>query len=324
MNPELETKLKALSRTGGQPSFALAYAAVEGGEDEDAARAELRRLVDTEGLLGPDPVVENDHVHVSAAKRPGFRGQILSRLENPSRRKSTKGETDSPITGRKTAERAREVLDAGLLEGASLLEEVRRESAASEPYATASDPSTDSEPDTGPEPRGAVPLVVLRRLSDLGPDAESIAGALSEILRRDGHVLAVADALDTRRREGRFMLRLALELGFRKSEKARALSREKFEERLETLKVYGAIPYGFSVEESRATGILSPDPLQMETVKEILELLSSGWDAQQVAHRLNAGKRRFRDGTPWTARRIRDVGKKRDGVYRLAIGRLRA
>jgi hypothetical protein len=146
----------------------------------------------------------------------------------------------------------------------------------------------------------AVPLVLVGRLEDLGSDAEGVGNAIEAILVRGAHLLIPSEALDTRTREGRGRTALAVRLGGLKGAIARERSLKELGRRRHGLEVYGPVPFGFERQGKR----LVPVDIHMESVARIRELSNRGVASFEIAMLLNGERRRWKDGSFWTGRRV--------------------
>jgi hypothetical protein len=145
-----------------------------------------------------------------------------------------------------------------------------------------------------------IALVVVERFEDLGADAEAIGAAVQEIVGRGAHLLMPAEGIDTRTKEGRGRAAVALRLADIRTTAARERSLRELEERRSGLEVYGPVPFGFE----RLGRKLVPVPQALEAVTRARELAGRGLSRFEIALALNREGRSWKNGTPWTARRV--------------------
>jgi hypothetical protein len=257
-------------------------------EGEAELAAELGNLLRREGIAdGGDVLAEVADPFVGAAQRPLFRSRLLPWI------KTARRADPAPGTSAAQDRRDLESIAAGL---AGFLDQLDQPGAKFRLL-----------PESAPTPGAAAPdacsLIVVRRFEDLGCDAEGIAAAVETVLVRGAHLYIVGDALDTRTREGRAAAGLAIRLGGIKAARARERSLEELGRRRDGLQVYGPVPFGFT---RRGQG-LEPVPEQMETVARARELARRGASLLETALALNREQRSWKDGTPWTWRRVRQV-----------------
>jgi hypothetical protein len=286
MKKRWDQALRSLARRSQGPFRALAYGVTATPEGEADLAAELGKLLRLEGFAGGgDVLAEVADPFVGAAQRPLFKDRLLPWI------KTARGARPVPGSSAAQDRRDLESIAAGL---AGFLDELDR-------------PGTGFRllPDPAPTPveRDECSLILVRRFEDLGCDAEGIAAAVETVLVRGAHLYIVGDALDTRTREGRASAGLAIRLGGIKAARARERSLEELSRRRDGLQVYGPIPFGFT---RRGKG-LEPVPEQMETVARARELARRGASLLETALALNREQRSWKDGTPWTWRRVRQV-----------------
>jgi hypothetical protein len=231
--------------------------------------AELEREL---APLAETVVAEAADPFAGALQRPLFRSRVLSWIKPPRR-------ADPAPDPRRALETLAAEFD-GFLAG-------RRPG-----------PSTRRRVDRPP-----VPLLRVRRFEDLGGDAEAIAGAVEAIVLRGCHLEILMEGLDTRTREGRALAALTMRLGDIKSARARERSLIELNRRRDELRVYGPVPFGFV---RRGEGLV-PLPDQMATVLRLRELSNRGLSLFESAIVLNQEHRLWKDGTPWTGKRVGQV-----------------
>jgi hypothetical protein len=287
MKKRWDEALRSLARRSQGPFRALAYGvtAAPGGEAELAA--DLGILLRREGFTEDrERCVEVADPFVGAAQRPLFRSRVLPWIKVGQR-------PSGPAPNAAQDRRDLESIAAGL---AGFLDRMDEPGSGFRLLPEATPPPADAE-------REVVSMVVVRRFEDLGCDAEGIAAAIEAVLVRGGHLYIVADALDTRTREGRAAAGLAIRLGGIKAARARERSLQDLQRRREGLQVYGPVPFGFT---RRGQG-LEPIPEQIETVARARELARRGVSLLETALALNRERRTWKDGSPWTWRRVRQV-----------------
>lgn len=268
MNQRWDAALRSLARRSHGPFRTLAYGVTSVAEDRTSLLSEL-------AALGEEVVAEIADPFVGALQRPLFRARVLAWIKSPTR-------SDVPVPD------ARRALESVASDLAGFLD--RLDSGAPAPVA--------------PRPvRPEIPVVRVRRFEDLGGDAEAIAGAIEAIVLRGSHLEIGLEALDTRTREGRAMAAVALRLGDIKSSRARERSLLELDRRREELRVYGPVPFGF-VREGQG---LVPVADQMDAVARLRELARRGISPFESAVVLNGEHRRWKDGTPWTGKRVAQI-----------------
>jgi hypothetical protein len=122
-------------------------------------------------------------------------------------------------------------------------------------------------------------------------------------LLRGGHLEILLEGIDTRTREGRAQAALTMRLGEIKSARARERSLIELNRRRDELRVYGPVPFGFV---RRGEGLI-PLADQMATVSRLRELANRGLSLFESAIVLNQERRLWKDGTPWTGKRVGQV-----------------
>lgn len=324
MDPNTDQILRALARTQSGPFRVIAYGVTSAPQDKERMEGELALLARTEASdPSPTIVVEVGDLFQAAAERHLFRRDLLGDLlAPPAVHKKEKG-TSEPLTGRGAPARARERLadvTAGL---PKILGDVDRvlsgvgpgparaagddTAASSAPLSQeAAAPPVEEDPrGDNPDPDERVPILVVRRLEDLGSDAEAVAGAVARVMAGGAHVVVHEDGLDTRTREGRALARNTLRLGGLKVDRSRERALVDLERRRESLQVYGPVPFGFTKEGQE----LRPVPEQLEAVRRIRELARLSQTHVTIAVTLNREKRLWKDGSRWTWRRVAQVLK---------------
>jgi hypothetical protein len=271
-----DAALRSLARRSRGPFRTLLYGVSGASEDQAALAAELEQLAPGDGA--PEVVVEVADPFTGALQRPLFKSRVLGWIKSP------------PTSDRSSADarRALETISsdlAGFLENLDSNSGLRLVSA-----------SRRAE-------RPPAPIVRLRRFEDLGGDAESIAGAVEAILIRGSHLELVLEGMDTRTREGRAMAAVTMRLGDLKAVRARERSLLELTRRRDELRVYGPIPFGF---DRRGEGLV-PIPEQLKTVSRLRELARRGMSLLESALVLNRERRFWKDGTPWTGKRVGQI-----------------
>jgi hypothetical protein len=286
MKKRWDEALRSLARKTQGPFRVLAYGVTGSAEGEAELAAELAGLLRREGLKdGGELLAEVSGPFLGAAQRPLFKSRLLPWIKTGRR-------VSVPSTAAQDR-RDLESIAAGL---AGFLDHLDQPGTGFRLLPGSSPPPADKE-------QVEVSLVVVRRFEDLGCDAEGIAAAIEAILVRGAHLHIVGEPLDTRTREGRAAAGLAIRLGGIKAARARERSLEELGRRREGLQVYGPVPFGFT---RRGQG-LEPVPEQMETVARARELARRGASLLETALALNREQRSWKDGTPWTWRRVRQV-----------------
>lgn len=272
MTHRWDAALRSLARRKGGALRELAYGVTAAPDEEAGLAAELRRLA-------PEVVAEVADPFRSATHRPLFRSRVLPWIKSP-----------APVSDPASDPRRR--LDEVASDLAGFLDRLDQGELRLLP----------KPPRPAAQPR---PLAVLhlRRFEDLGSDAEGIAGALEAVVLRGAHVRIEAEGLDTRTPEGRAMAAVALRLGGIKAVRARERSLEELTRRRDELRVYGPVPFGFS---RRGQGLV-PVPEEMASVARVRELAARGIPAFETALALNHERRTWKDGSPWTGKRVRQI-----------------
>lgn len=70
----------------------------------------------------------------------------------------------------------------------------------------------------------------------------------------------------------------------------------------------GNAPYGFSI----ASKDLVPNPVEVEVIREVIELRGRGSAVAQIVDVLNSRGAKRRNGEPWTARQVRSILSRRE------------
>ena len=339
---KLETALRNLARTARGPFKVYAYTTTSTGEAQATLQHELKRLVqkaasDTASKNASIIVVDPSEPVGSAASRRLFQEAILDPVDAAYDPKKTKKRLKPDvIRGKGTSDQARDRLSDLSASLPDLLADVERTISGMDndsPKRTGesminldptenkrdSDLSPDpSKPETGkgtPEPTSIsdddpdsserVPLVVVRRLEDLGAHAGAIAQTLERIILRGGHVAAPADILDTCTRDGKLAGRLLLRVGGLQTTDARTRANARLDRRRKDLKVYGPVPFGFR----KKGDALVPNDRELSTVRRIQDLTRIEQPPVAIAATLNRENRSWKDETPWTWRRVRGIQK---------------
>jgi hypothetical protein len=295
MKKRWDEALRSLARRSHGPFRALAYGVTAVPEREAELAAELGTILDREGFTdGPGVLVEVADPFVGAAQRPLFKSRLLPLIKGA---RGADAPSARPEPSAAEDRRELESIAAGL---AGFLDELAHPDAGA---GAGFRLLPEQAPPAAARDREPASLVIVRRFEDLGADAEGIAAAIEAVLVRGGHLYIVAESLDTRTREGRAAAGLAIRLGGIKAARARERSLEDLRRRREGLQVYGPVPFGFT---RRGQG-LEPVPEQMETVARARELARRGASLLETALALNREQRSWKDGTPWTWRRVRQV-----------------
>ena len=320
IDSKLDAALRALARTQKGPFRVFAYTTTSPGQEGEGEGGkltrELGRLARKEAT-DPNPVIV-----VDAAARPAFRREILSHVEALGLGAKRGRKKPEAVTGRGAPAKAKERLaevSAGL---PALLADVDRKLAGARAAGGEGDPDLPDEEMAGvkmpPAPPAApadtsivdddadpAPLVLVRRLLDLGPHAGIIAETIAAIVSRGGHVAAPTDDLDTRTREGKIVARALIRVGRLQTQRAKARGRARVDRQRGALKVYGPVPFGFRKKGDE----LIPIDKQLATVRRIRELTHLEQTPVAIAAKLNSEKRTWKDGTPWTWRRVKWIQK---------------
>ncbi len=293
MKKRWDEALRSLARRSQGPFRALAYGVTGTSAAQSELSADLESLLRSAALepVG-DVVAEVADPFTSAVHRPRFKDRVLPWIASGDR--SHAPEVAPPLASDQ-ARRDLETIAADLAGYLDRLEERPRGAGfrlLPEPPRSAPKP-----------PLEETPIVIVRQFEDLGGDAEGIAAAVEAILIRGAHLHLVSEGLDTRTREGRASAALAIRLGGIKAARARERSLEELSRRREGLQVYGPVPFGFL---RRGQGLV-PVAEQIETVARARELARRGASLLETALALNRERRVWKDGTPWTWRRVRQV-----------------
>lgn len=275
MKHRWDAALRSLARRTGGPFRALAYGVTASPEEERSLAADLRHLA-------KEVVAEVSDPFTGATHRPLFKTRVLPWIKSP-----------APIPAEST-DHARRQLEAIAADLAGFLD--RLDEGSQKPEGLRLVPEKPVRERIGS-------LVHVRQFEDLGSDAEGIAGAIEAILLRGGHLRIEAEGLDTRTREGRAMAAVALRLGGIKAARARERSLVELSRRRDELRVYGPVPFGFA---RQGQGLI-PVQEQMETIARVRELAARGIPVLETALALNHERRTWKDGTPWTGKRVRQI-----------------
>lgn len=326
---KLEGALRALARSSAGPFRAIGYAAPGEGEDRREAERELRRLIRKERLAGHEPilVVERGDDSLPPAERPGLRGEVLPHLIYKGKRKKGGG-GGGALTGRAAPARARRALSEAASEIPSALEEIDRKLSRYEKGIPALEEHAAWETgDTAEEdPLASVPkeemkekdesfswILVVRRFEDLGRSAAQVAGAASRVIENRAHILVAEEGIDTRRREGRALLRTVIRLGRLGTKRASERALAEVERRRKDLKVFGRVPFGFRREGKK----LVPVEEELEVVAKLKELSGREGGPTFVAAELNR-KGLLRRGKPWS--RLQVIRTLENPIYDHVLG----
>ena len=298
MGKRWDEALRSLARRSQGPFQALAYGVTGAPEGESELAVDLENLLRGADLRrDADVVAEVADPFTGAAQRPLFKSRVLPWITSTGR---------STVPDRALAsspEQSRRDLETVAADLAGFLDGLDEGPPASRPFfRLIEDPAPAASKERRAE-RGVAPIVVVRQFEDLGCDAEGIAGSIEAILTRGGHLFVVSEGLDTRTRDGRASAGLAIRLGRIKADRARERSLKELTRRREELQVYGPVPFGFT---RRGQGLI-PVPEQMESVARVRELARRGSTLLETALALNREQRCWKDGTPWTWRRVRQV-----------------
>lgn len=335
MSDRTEKILRALTKTADGPFRVIAYGVAKAGGPEAAKITRDLRDLSRAISSAPDPVIVVDEVDPlrSMTARNLFRRNILSLLQPSLVKRGGPGDDPTaPLTGRGAPERARERLADVAAALPRLLEDVDRLLAGpgpaiaspedgSNPFSPQVDPlgpvpPVSASPPAPPEPskpRERVPLFLAHSFEDLGPDVGIVAELIETLMEKGAHVILHDEHLDTRTREGRLVARTVLRLGAIKAERARERSMTEFVRRRESLRVYGPVPFGFKREGQE----LLPLEDQISAVRRARMLAGLGQTPMAIAATLNHEKRSWKDGTPWTWRRVAQV--LRNPIYDRAL-----
>ncbi|HLY12062.1 MAG TPA: recombinase family protein [Planctomycetota bacterium] len=312
MNLRWDEALRSLARRGEGPVRTLAYAAIERPEEAAARESELDGLLQAQGFLpAAAPIVELAVSGSGAVSRPRFQEEILERIETVRRPAPAPAPERGAGGGDLGVREARERLRAMSTELDRFLDGLPPDP-FSEPPARSLEPAEPRGGTTMKARKGPTetPLVLVDRFEDLGSDAEAISAAVLAIVIRGAHLVLPSEGIDTRVREGRGRVALAIRLGGIKAVRARERSLRDVEERRRGLEVYGPIPFGFERRGQK----LVPLPGPMETVTRAKDLAGRGLGPVEIAHALNRDGRPWKDGTGWTGRRV--VLVLRNPIYR--------
>lgn len=309
MHKRWDEALRSLARRCQSSFRVMAYGVSGSAEGEAELRSDLESMLRSRGLDGSSEIVtDQDNAFSGALQREGFRSRVIPWLDSFGRRTISMGNPPAspPVPD------ARKRLESLASELSGFLDSMEVTPAhpggivgsSTSSLLRSLPPVPETAPRPARRPLSETPLLAVLRLEDLGGDAEGIAASVQRIVTAGAHLIIVSEDLDTRTREGRAIAALILRLGSLKAARAREHSLQELGRRRETLKVYGPVPFGFTCSEGR----LIPVKEQMETVARARELArrSSLFDAALV---LNRERRVWKDGTPWTGRRVRQVLK---------------
>ena len=308
--------LRALAGTRKGPFRVIGYALDRG----DAASA-LKAAVEAEfPKADPVLVVDPGDPWRPAAERDVFKTDVLGRIVSTQELSGVESSPSLPPAEDRKEAKLRERLDRAVVALPDLLSRIDRTLASrgeapppptSSPALTtvverpkAPRPSGEGKgrPDDRPDP---APLVFFLSFEDVGGDAGAVSLVLRLLIERGSHVIISADGLDTRTREGRVVARAALRLGSIRSGHARERSRREAEKRRMSLRVYGPIPYGYRREGSA----LRPVADEQKLIARMKDLAESGRRVADILTTLNRDRCHWKDGTPWTWRRVSQVLK---------------
>jgi hypothetical protein len=287
--------LRSLARRSQGPFRALAYGVTADPRQGAELARDLENLLRVEGLEGEGELVaEVADPFGAASQRALFKDRVLPWIKSgrPSRA-SAEGSTATIAQARRDLES----IAAGLAGFLDQLDEPPTGSRAAFRLLP------ESRPPGARADADRTPIVIVRQFEDLGGDAEGIAGAMDAVVRRGSHLRVVAEELDTRTREGRAAAGLAIRLGGIKAARARERSLQELSRRREGLRVYGPVPFGFT----RRNQELVPVAEQIQSVARARELARRGASLLETALALNRERRSWKDGSPWTWRRVRQV-----------------
>ena len=320
ISESLESKFRSISRTRRGPFRVMAYALPQ----TEMADADLEKTL-RDGILKDIPVdslrivIDTGTPGRSALERDAFKTDVLSGIHPPQHPNGTGSDKQDRVLEIKKEEGIRIRLRQAVAGLPDLLEEVDRtlgkadgttEGKASE---TSLEAPSAEETHVVPEATAQeskplelpAPLIYFSSFEDLGIDAERISQVLGVLIGQECHVVVSKDGLDTRTREGRVVARAALRLGAIRSTSARELSKLEFKNRRENLRVYGPIPYGFK----RVGKELEPVDEEVSLVKRMRDLAFHGRKPADILTTLNRERQAWKDGTPWTWRRVSQVLK---------------
>jgi hypothetical protein len=317
---ELESALRALARSQKGPFKLFAYGLrrhPDGDSDDLAMRTAIGRSFPG---LRAQLVLDPEDPFSPASIRKGFRDDILGALERREGSSEPVARAPEPSSSQ-TVRQSRDRLAAVMAELPALLDDVDRlfvggagkehvpSPAGHAGVTIAPETVVSGRPPVAPAGRSsrpeatAAPLLFVSRLEDLGSDAESVAEALAQVVLRRAHLFIPGGPLDTRLAEGRAGLTLALRLGAIRGRRARERSLRDLDRRRTEMRVYGPIPYGFTKDGKK----LSPVRDELAVVKRILDLGALRRSSLEIASRLNDERLAWKDGSPWTWRRVHQV-----------------
>lgn len=287
MKKRWDEALRSLARRTPGPYRALGYGVIGTPEEVPERSDEIRRDLISLGFPPASrTVVDVASLGSGASDRPRFRAEVLEWIER------SEVPVSDPAPVQETALAARHQLRALSAELAQFLAAQGSESSGLDR------PAVQAPPAPGRAEERAI--VVVGRFEDLGADAEAIGAAMKDILRRGAHLLLPLEGIDTRTKEGRGKAEVVLRLSDLKASAARERSLRELKERRSGLEVYGPVPFGFE----RLGRKLVPVPRSLEAVARARELALRGLSRFEIALALNREERTWKDGTPWTSRRI--------------------
>jgi hypothetical protein len=330
----IDASLRALFRSRKGPWRVLGYGALAGSQVEECEGRVLRE--EMEKLLpGAEAttVLDREDPYGPSAGRSRFQKEILQAIEQLSRASAGATVSRGCVSQPSPSDRSRQGLATVMAGWSALLLDVDRalmgpgrRLEARPPIGEGTKPRGALDPDSSsgraetfePPPRSQektprIPLVFVRRFEDLGSDAEAVAEALALILIRRAHLVIPGGPLDTREPEGREGLRLILRVAGLRGNRARERSLEDLERRREQMKVYGPVPYGFVREGPE----LRPVPELLALTRRILDLGALDRSSVVIASTLNQDGHTWKDGTPWTWRRVHQV--LRNPIYTMVL-----
>jgi len=288
MKKRWDEALRSLARRTRGALRVLAYGVTATPGEVAGKAAEILRGLVSQGFSPNSPcVVDVAAPGSGASERPRFRAEVVEWIERPGPvRPEPPERPEAPDPAPRTRDQLRAV-SSGLAELLGSLDSGMRR-------------PIPERPGLAPRPVEEIAVVVVERFEDLGADAEAIGAAVLEIVGRGAHLLLWAEGIDTRTKEGRGRTALILRLAEIRTTSARERSLRELEGRRSGLEVYGPVPFGFE----RLGRRLVPVPQGLEAVARARELAGRGLSRFEIALALGREGRTWKDGTPWTARRV--------------------
>jgi hypothetical protein len=317
---EIESALRALSRSQKGPWSLFAYGLRRHPKDQTDQAAMEKELAPLFPQEKATIVLDPEDPFSPALIRKGFQEQILGPLE----RRNGAPEVLSALREASSGDALRPPRDrlaSAMAELPTLLENVDRlllgvpsETGGTTPERSIGEGTQPGcrRPERSPLPvlerpprslAERVPLLFVPRFEDLGSDAEAVAEALAQVVLRKAHLVIPEGPLDTRTPEGRAGLRIVLRLGAIRARRSRERSLRDVDRRRTEMKVYGPVPYGFTKDGTK----LAPVREELAVVRRILDLGALRRSSFDIASRLNDDHVAWKDGSPWTWRRVHQV-----------------